>query len=157
MIASQMADIDPGQIADGVAVSSSELTEVGVKGSFLNDQLFFQANYYEQERLNVNTQDVVTNQVSLGEGVEVEVRYLVSDALTLTLAYSEQEVSNLTTLDNGWNYSFFGIDDMPHIDPALHLGGQPGGFIRSAEVNPKAIRAGIPLSLIHISEPTRPY
>ena len=59
VIASQMADIDPGQIADGVAVSSSELTEVGVKGSFLNDQLFFQANYYEQERLNVNTQDVV--------------------------------------------------------------------------------------------------
>lgn len=151
VIASQMADIDPGQIADGVAVSSSELTEVGVKGSFLNDQLFFQANYYEQERLNVNTQDVVTNQVSLGEGVEVEVRYLVSDALTLTLAYSEQEVSNLTTLDNGWNYSFFGIDDMPHIDPALHLGGQPGGFIRSAEVNPKAIRAGIPDRILALS------
>ncbi len=152
-IASQMADIGPEQIVDGVAVSSSELLEFGVKGSFLNDQLYFSANYYEQERLNVNTQDVVTNQVSKGEGVEVEVRYLVSDALTLTLAYSDLEVTNLTTLDAGYNFSFFGIDDMPHIDPAVHLGGQPIGYIWGERdgMNPGAVRAGIPDRIIAAS------
>ena len=49
-------------------MASSELEEYGAKGSFLNDQLFVQANYFEQERTNVSSQDVVTNQVSVEKG-----------------------------------------------------------------------------------------
>ena len=158
VITDQMADVDPGFIRDGFAVSSSELTEFGVKGSFLNDQLFFQANHFEQERLNVSAQSIVTNQTVLSDGIEVEVRYLVTEALTLTLAYSEVEVSNLTTLDLGYNFIFFGIDDMPGIDPALYLGGQPIGYGWSDHflgsefnMNPEAIRAGIPDSILALS------
>ncbi len=144
VVASQMADLDPDQVADGDSVASSELTEYGVKGSFLNDQLFVQANYYEQERTNFNSQDSVTNQVSRGEGVELEVRYLVSEALTLTFGYSDLEVTNLTTLEDGRRFSFFGAGDLPDIDPSLFYGGAAIGNIWAAESNPKAIRAGIP-------------
>ena len=64
VVASQMADLDPESVADGNAVASSELEEFGLKGSFLNDRLFVQAiSVYEQERTNVSSQDVVTNQV----------------------------------------------------------------------------------------------
>ena len=78
VITSQMADQDASSVGSGDAVASSELTEYGIKGSFLKDQLFIQANYYEQERTNVNSQDTVTNQVSYGEGYEFELRYLVN-------------------------------------------------------------------------------
>ena len=151
VVASQMADLDPESVADGNAVASSELTEYGVKGSFLNDQLFVQANYYEQERTNVSSQDVVTNQVSRGEGFEVEVRYLVSESLTFTFGYSDQEVTNLTTLEDGSRFSFFGASDIPHIDPALIYGGTANGFVYAADSNPKAIRAGIPDTILSAS------
>lgn len=149
VVASQMADLDPGQVADGDAVASSELTEFGVKGSFLNDQLFVQANYYEQERTNVSSQDLVTNQVSRGEGYEVEVRYLVSEALTLTFGFSDLEVTNLTTLDEARKFSFFGADDVPQIDPTLFYGGTANGFHRTS--NPRALRAGIPDQILSAS------
>ena len=151
VITSKMADQDAESVASGDAVASSELTEYGIKGSFLNDQLFIQANYYEQERTNVNSQDTVTNQVSYGEGYEFELRFLVSEALTFTLGYSDLEVQNLTTLDGGGRFSFFGAEDIPHIDPALFYGGAAVGTIFTSESNPKAIRAGIPDRILSAS------
>ena len=151
VITSQMADQDASSVASGDAVASSELTEYGIKGSFLNDQLFVQANYYEQERTNVNSQDTVTNQVSYGEGYEFELRYLVSDALTLTLGYSDLEVQNLTTLEGGGRFSFYGAEDLPHIDPALIYGAAASGDVLTSEANPNAIRAGIPDQIISAS------
>ena len=151
VITSQMADQDASSVASGDAVASSELTEYGIKGSFLNDQLFVQANYYEQERTNVNSQDTVTNQVSYGEGYEFELRYLVSDALTLTLGYSDLEVQNLTTLEGGGRFSFYGAEDLPHIDPALIYGAAASGGVLTSEANPNAIRAGIPDQIIAAS------
>jgi iron complex outermembrane receptor protein len=151
VITSQMADQDASSVASGDAVASSELTEYGIKGSFLNDQLFVQANYYEQERTNVNSQDTVTNQVSYGEGYEFELRYLVSDALTLTLGYSDLEVQNLTTLEGGGRFSFYGAEDLPHIDPALIYGAAASGDVLTSEANPNAIRAGIPDQIIAAS------
>ena len=151
VVASQMADLDPESVADGNAVASSELKEFGVKGSFLNDQLFIQANYYEQERTNVSSQDVVTNQVSRGEGYEFEARYLVNDSLTFTFGFSDLEVTNLTTLGDGRRFSFFGASDVPDIDPSLFYGGTANGFVWSETSNPKAIRAGIPDKILSAS------
>ncbi len=151
VVASQMADLDPQSVADGNAVASSELQEFGLKGSFFNDQLFFQASFYEQERTNVSSQDVVTNQVSKGEGSEVELRYLVSDALTVTFGYSDLEVTNLTTLGDGSRFSFFGANDLPQVDPSLFYGGAAVGNIYASESNPGAIRAGIPDKILSAS------
>ena len=151
VITSQMADQDASSVGSGDAVASSELTEYGIKGSFLKDQLFIQANYYEQERTNVNSQDTVTNQVSYGEGYEFELRYLVNEALTLTFGYSDQEVQNLTTLDRGGRFSFYGAEDLPHIDPALIYGAAASGAVLTSEANPNAIRAGIPDQIIAAS------
>lgn len=151
VVASQMADLDPESVEDGNAVASSELTELGIKGSFLNDQLFVQATYYEQDRTNVSSQDVVTNQVSQGEGYEFEARYLVSEALTLTLGYSDLEVTNRTTLSDGSRFSFFGAGDLPQVDPALFYGGAAVGNVYAAEANPRALRAGIPDRILSAS------
>ena len=151
VVASQMADLGPSDVADGNAVASSELTEYGAKGSFFEDRLFVQANYFEQERTNVSSQDVVTNQVSRGEGYEIEARFLVSEALTFTFGLSDLEVTNLTTLNDGRRFSFFGASDIPHIDPTLIYGGTANGFVWAADSNPKAIRAGIPDKIISAS------
>ena len=70
----------------------------------------------------------MTNQVSYGEGYEFELRFLVSEALTFTLGYSDLEVQNLTTLDGGGRFSFFGAEDIPQIDPALFYGGAAVGI-----------------------------
>ncbi len=93
----------------------------------------------------------MTNQVSYGEGYEFELRFLVSEALTFTLGYSDLEVQNLTTLDGGGRFSFFGAEDIPHIDPALFYGGAAVGNIFTSESNPKAIRAGIPDRILSAS------
>ena len=151
VVTSQMADQDAGSVGSGDAVASSELTEYGIKGSFLNDQLFVQANYYEQERTNLNSQDTVTNQVSYGEGYEVEIRYLVSEALTITIGFSDLEVRNLTTLEGGGRSSMYGADDLPHIDPALIYGASAWGTVSTSESNPNAIRAGIPDQILAAS------
>ena len=151
VVTSQMADQDAGSVGSGDAVASSELTEYGIKGSFLNDQLFVQANYYEQERTNLNSQDTVTNQVSYGEGYEVEIRYLVSEALTITIGFSDVEVRNLTTLEGGGRSSMYGADDLPHIDPALIYGAAAWGTVSTSESNPNAIRAGIPDQILAAS------
>ena len=81
----------------------------------------------------------------------MEIRYLVSEALTLTFGYSDLEVQNLTTLDGGGRFSFFGAEDLPHIDPAMIYGAAASGNILTSESNPNAIRAGIPDQIIAAS------
>ena len=93
----------------------------------------------------------MTNQVSYGEGYEVEIRYLVSEALTITIGFSDLEVRNLTTLEGGGRSSMYGADDLPHIDPALIYGASAWGTVSTSESNPNAIRAGIPDQILAAS------
>ena len=150
MITSQQADIAVESIADGEAVASSELLEGGVKGSFLDNRLFMQAAYYEQERIDFSAQSIVTNQASKTEGFEFELRWLASEKLTLTAAFTNIEVVNLSTLDGGGRFSFLGADDLPDTPPWTFYGGTVGGFVTLAG-NPDARRAGIPENMLSLS------
>lgn len=150
MITSQQADIDSERIRDGEAVASSELLEGGVKGSFLDNRLFMQAAYYEQERIDFSAQSIVSNQASKTEGFEFELRWLASDRLTLTAAYTNIEVVNLSTLDGGGRFSFLGADDLPDTEPWTFYGGTVGGSVRLSN-NPDARRAGIPENMLSFS------
>ena len=150
VVVGQGADITADNIMNGNAVASSELLEAGLKGSLLDGRLFFQAIYYEQERIDFSAQSTVTNQASETQGFEFELRWLATPRLTLTAAYTNIEVTNLSTLNDGGRFSFLGAADLPGTDPALFYGGAAGGFV-TLTGNPKARRAGVPENIISLS------
>ena len=145
VVASQLGDLPVALVRDGTATDVSELMEFGVKGSYLNDSLYFAIAAYEQERTDFNAQDIVTNATTKTEGTEVEVRWVVTPQLVLTAAWTNVEVTMSTAVENGTQFSFFGADDMPQIDPALVYGGQAIGLIPvGGEGNVEGLKQGIP-------------
>ena len=149
VIAGQGAEITVGNILGGGAFDTSELREFGIKGSLLDDSLYFALSVYEQERTDFSAQSIVTNQATNTEGVEFEVRWVVTEQFLMTLGYSKIEVINLNTIDDGYRFSFIGGDDMPGISPDLLWGGQVGGFV-SAEAS-GGRRAGMPENIVSVT------
>ncbi|MYG13849.1 MAG: TonB-dependent receptor plug domain-containing protein [Gammaproteobacteria bacterium] len=150
VVVGQGSNLNPEEVQAENSVASSKLFEVGVKGTFLNEQLFAQAIYYEQKRTDFSAQAIVTNQVSDTEGFEFELRWLVTPNLTLTAAYTNIEVVNRSTLDGGGRFSFLGAEDLPDTDPTSFYGGTAAGFV-TLETNPKALRTGVPENIISVS------
>ncbi len=143
VIAGQGSEITTANIADGTAFDVSELREVGLKGSLLNDSLYFAAAIYEQQRTDFSAQSIVTNQATDTRGAEFEARWVVGERLVMTVGYSNIEVVNLNTEETGSRFSFIGADDIPGIAPEVFYGGALGGVL----VRPGAQgarRAGIP-------------
>jgi len=150
-IAGQGAEITAGAIFFGGAFDTSELFEYGVKGSFLDDTLYMALSVYEQERTDFNAQQIVTNQVTNTQGWEFETRWVPTENLVLTLGYSNMEVVNLTTINAGDNFSFYGAEDIPQVAPELIYGGQVIGQPAAADHNPKGLRAGVPENIITLT------
>jgi len=147
MIAGQGAEITVGNVMGGSWLSASKLWEAGIKGEFLNKRLYVAANYYEQKRTDFNAQAIVTNQAVETKGIEAELRWSVNDNLLVTAAYTKTKVYNLTALENGSLFGFFGIEDLVNVsDPTLYLGGQPIGLV-PISTKEASRRAGIPENL----------
>ena len=146
VIAGQGAEITTDNIAGGGAFDSSKLQEVGLKGSFLDNSLYFALALYEQQRTDYSAQATVTNQASETAGAEFELRWVATDRWLLTLGYSSMEVTNLNTLQAGSRFSFVGADDVPGVAPeALYGGALVGSVIRPGRHG--ARRAGVPRSI----------
>jgi iron complex outermembrane receptor protein len=150
VIAGQGAEIATGNVAGGSWLSDTDMKEAGIKGSFLDKRLFAALAVYEQERTDYNAQSITVNQAVQTKGVEAEVRWAVTEKLLITGAYTNTEVVNLTALNSGVNFSFFGIEDMKGVNPALFLGGQPGGLLPIKNED-QAKRAGIPENLYSLT------
>jgi len=146
LIAGQGAELVTNNIAEGTIFDTSELFEVGVKGSLLDDKLYFALSFYEQERTDLSTQSIVTNQTTETEGMEFEMRWAVTDRLLMTAGWSKIEVTNLSSKADGFRFSFIGAEDLPNIDPTLLFGGQVGGFVASS---PR--RAGMPENIFSLT------
>ncbi|MEL7022971.1 MAG: TonB-dependent receptor plug domain-containing protein [Pseudomonadota bacterium] len=145
VIAGQGAEIQTGAILNDGWFDSSELQEIGIKGSFLDESLYLALSIYEQERTDFNAQAIVTNQSNRTEGIELEGRWVVNENLVLTAGYTNIEVTNLNTLENAGRFSFFGADDIPQIDPASVFGGQAIGIVFAPQPGDAgARRAGMP-------------
>lgn len=142
IVAGQGAEIGQGQISSGGSFDTSELFEFGVKGSFLEDSLYFALSFYEQERTDFSAQAIVTNQSTETEGAEAELRWAVNDQLLVTLGYSKIEVINKTITQAGNNFSFIGSADLPNIPGELLYAGVLGGNINLGGRD--ARRAGMP-------------
>ena len=119
------------------------MREVGLKASLFDGALYFALAAYEQERTDYSAQHIVTNQATRTEGLEAELRWLASEALLATLAYSTIEAVNLNTLHSGGRFSFIGAADVPGIEPASLYGGALAGIVLREGVG-GARRAGIP-------------
>lgn len=150
IIAGQGANIDVENIPGGF-FDTSELFEYGVKGSFLDDSLYFAISVYEQERTDINAQSTVTNNTTNNEGTEVELRWVVNEQLVVTAGYTQVEVVNLTVVDGGgFQFSFLGAEDFPLIeDPSVFFGGTPNG--NAAYNNTGAVKAGIPENIYSLT------
>ncbi len=146
VIAGQGANIDAQTMADGGAFDESELLEIGLKGSLLNNSLYFAISAYEQERTDFSAQAIVTNQATETEGLEVEVRWVVNENLLLTFGYSHVEVTNISTQEDGYRFSFLGAEDLPLIPPELQFGGQIISFVDARPSD--ARRAGMPEDIV---------
>ncbi len=142
VITGQGADLTTYNVASGGAFDESRLLEFGLKGSLLDDVLYFALAVYEQERIDFSSQQIVTNQASRTEGVEFELRWLISDRLLASFGYSDIEVVNLNTLDRGGRFSFIGAEDVPGIEPSALYGAALAGVLVPETLD--ARRAGIP-------------
>lgn len=81
--------LSPGRVRDDAILAGSDLTEVGFKFALLDETLNGSLAYYSQER---TVSDPFGNvDIEKGEGVEFELRYLVSENWTLTGAATSQE------------------------------------------------------------------
>ena len=147
VIAGQGAEIATADIAAGSAFDASTLREFGLKGSLLNDTLYFALALYEQERTDRSAQQTVTNQASRTKGTEFELRWAARDRLLLTLAYTRMEVVNLNTLAAGGRFSFIGAEDLPNVPAQTWYGAALAGeVLRPGRAG--AIRAGIPKTIV---------
>ena len=142
MIVGQGAEAVTSNISSGGIFDESELQEIGLKGSLLDNALYFGVALYKQERTDFSAQSIVTNQTTETEGAEVEVRWVVNENLLLTFGYSHIEVTNLSTKENGRRFSFIGCDDMPNIPCELIYGGTLGGNVSNIASGSR--RAGMP-------------
>ena len=142
VIAGQGAEITTDNIRDKAAFDTSDLMEVGIKGSLVGNSLYFALAVYEQERTDFSAQSTVTNQTTNTKGQEFELRWVVNERLLLTAGYSHLEVTNLSTRNSGSRFSFIGSEDLPGIEPYLLYAGTLGGNVSDGPS--KARRAGIP-------------
>ncbi len=152
VIAGQGAELQVGNVFTNNAFGSSELTEFGIKGSLLDDRLYFALSSYEMERTDFNAQSITVNQAVKTDGTEFELRWVVSEKFLMTLGYSNMEALMLATIAAGNEFSFLGQADLPLIDPTLLWGGQVGGLIDVAPS--KGVRAGMPETLCRSQQPT---
>jgi len=88
IVMGQGSEISPGLIApdefgDVNALADSTLEEIGVKGSFFKERLFFTADYFTQTRTNYSAQDLVSNNTTESKGYELEGRFLFSETSRL--------------------------------------------------------------------------
>ena len=147
VIAGQGSEIAAGDATAGTFITASKLYEGGIKGSWINGKLYAALSVYKQERVDHNIQSSTVNQSVETQGLEAEARWSIDKHLLLTGAYTRTKVYNLTFLDAGSTFSFFGIGDLVNVtDPTLFLGGQPGGLVPIPNKEASR-RQGIPTNL----------
>lgn len=125
VVAGQGSELTASNIAADAFTDTSELQEVGIKGNFLDGRLFMALSHYKQKRTDTNSQSIVTNSTSETKGTEFEFRFLATEQLSFTGAFTHLKVLNLTTKENNGQFSFYGAGDLTGItDPSLIYGGQ---------------------------------
>jgi len=146
IVVGEGSEVYPDAVAAHNFIAASKLYEAGIKGEFLDKHLYAAVSVYNQKRTDFNNQNSVTNQSVKTKGVEAELRWSVDKHLLITGAYTLTNVYELTGLNSGSTFSFFGINDLPGVDPTLYQGGQLEGLLHITGKEASR-RAGIPKNL----------
>jgi iron complex outermembrane recepter protein len=148
LVLGQGGQIPTQLLAGGNAVGKSKLDEFGVKTTTFDGKLFIALDYFEQERTDYSAQDTVTNNSTRAKGYEAELRWVASDMLTVTGAYSNLKIFNLGPSADA-QFSFMGAEDLigAGIDPADVYGGTLGWSIAT----PDHRKAGIPENIYSLN------
>jgi iron complex outermembrane recepter protein len=142
--------VEPGTVASHGAVTGSRLNEYGLKGSFLDGQLYAAVDYFDQKRVDFNSQDEVSNNSTRAKGYEFETRWVVNRSVTVTGAYTNIKIVNTTAVTNGGQFVFLGAGDLQGVNPALMYGGSVGAVFLTSN-DEAARKAGIPENLFSIN------
>ena len=149
VIAGQGAEVDPNNVYAKTWVTSSELYEGGIKGSWLDNKLYAALSVFKQTRTDYSIQSLTVNQAIETTGVEAEVRWSVNRHLLITGAYTRLKVINLAFLNGGGAaFYYYGADLLAKngVNPALILGAAPNGLFLLTDPS-MAERPGIPRNL----------
>lgn len=148
LILGQGGQIPYDSLASGSAIGGSKLKEAGIKGTFLDGKLFAAVDYFNQERVDYDAQDTVTNNTTRSKGWEGELRWVATDFLTVTGAYTNLKVINLGP-SAASQFSFMGAQDLINvgINPAAAYGGTVGWSVAVADRR----KAGIPENLYSLN------
>jgi iron complex outermembrane receptor protein len=130
-------------------VAGSKLNEYGIKGSWLDGQLYWAADYFDQKRTDFNSQDEVSNNSTRSKGYELETRWVVNPFLTMTGAYTNIKVFDTTAQAEGGQFAFVGAGDLQGVNPALMYGGAVGAVFL-APTQESSRKAGIPENLFSV-------
>ena len=141
------AEISPADAVGKNFLAASKLYEGGIKGTWLGGRLYAAISIYSQTRTDHNVQSAVTNQSVETKGIEGELRWAVDKHLLVTAAYTKTKVYNLTFIDAGTAFSFYGAGDLTKVNPANFYGGQPIGLLLIPNAD-KSRRAGIPENVV---------
>lgn len=151
LITGQGGQLSPSAIRDGTAVAGSSLTEFGVKATLLKGRLYVAYDHYKQERVDLNSQDLVTNNTTRATGDEVEFTWVAMPELSLIGAYTKNEIVNLSALESGQQFWYFGAADIPGYTPADLAGGVVYGYIYDVTNEKAAQKAGIPQTVYSLN------
>jgi iron complex outermembrane receptor protein len=149
LILGQGGQIPTSLLADGNAIGDSKLKEVGIKSSLLNNHMYLALDYFEQERVDFNAQDTVTNNSTEAKGYEFEARWVVNPVVTFTAAYTNLKVYNISAEKAGTQFSFAGAADLQGVDPSLIYGGVVPSIVLVGD-REASRKAGIPENVLSI-------
>lgn len=147
MVVGQGGEVPAENVAQGSAVADSKLNEYGVKASLLDGRIYTTLAYYDQERVDFNAQNTVTNNTTQAKGWEFEFRGVFTDNWSVTGAWSKTEVFNLTAKQQGGQFSFAGAEDLPDgVEPYEIFGGTVGTFVPTTDGR----KAGVPENIYSV-------
>lgn len=148
LITGQGGQVPAAVVAGGNSMAGSKLKEIGVKGTWFDGRLYAALDHFDQTRLDYNAQDTVTNNTTQAKGWELELRGVVTNNLTVTGAWTNLKVYNLTALENGTQFSFLGAGDMPAgFDPSSMYGGAVLGIVSAGDGR----KAGVPENIYSLN------
>ncbi|MET0497618.1 MAG: TonB-dependent receptor [Steroidobacteraceae bacterium] len=149
LVLGQGGQIPTTLLRDGNAIGDSKLKEVGIKASLLDNRMYLALDYFEQERVDFNAQDTVTNNSTEAKGYEFEARWVVNKMVTLTAAYTNLKVYNISAEKAGTQFSFAGAADLPGVDPSLIYGGVVPSIV-TVGGREDSRKAGIPENVLSL-------